>query len=63
MLQDLLWLKDCDEARDDNDNIKEYRFCCIPFGVILSLFLSGATNESQLESNESDLAWKLKDDI
>ena len=35
----------------------------VPFGVISSPFLLGATIESHLASYESDLAWKLKDDI
>ena len=58
-----LWLKDCYKARVDNDNIQEYRFCLVPFGVISSPFLLGVTIESHLESYESDIALKIKDDI
>ena len=41
----------------------EYRFCRVPFGLISSPFLLGATIESHLESYDSELALKLKNDI
>ena len=58
-----IWLKDYTKARVDSDNIQEYGFCHVPFGVISSTFLLGATIDSHLEQYESVLATKLKDDI
>ena len=58
-----LWVKDCGRIRFDNSNIQEYRFCRIPFGVISSPFLLGATVETHLELYGSEVAMKLKDDI
>ena len=45
-----LWLKDSGETRVESDNIQECRFCRVPFGLISSHFLLGATIESHLES-------------
>ena len=56
-------MKDYIQARVGNDNIQEYRFCRVPFGVISSPFLLGATTDSHLELYESELATKLKHDI
>ncbi|MCG8034488.1 MAG: DUF1759 domain-containing protein [Candidatus Thiodiazotropha taylori] len=58
-----LWLKDIDSPRMDCDNIQEYRFCRVPFGVVSSPFLLGATVENHLSSYHTELANKLKDDI
>ena len=58
-----LWLKDSGETIVKSDNIQEYRFCRVPFGLISSPFLLGATIESHLESYDSELALKLKNDI
>ena len=58
-----LWLKDSDQSRVESGNIQEYRFCRVPFGLISSPFLLGATIESHLESYESEVATKLKNDI
>ena len=58
-----LWLKDSGETRVESDNIQEYRFCRVPFGLISSPFLLGATIESHLESYDRELALKLKSDI
>lgn len=58
-----IWMKDYKEARVDDENIQEYRFCRVPFGVISSPFLLGATIGSHLETYETELASKLKDDI
>ena len=58
-----LWLKNSGETRVESDNIQEYRFCRVPFGLISSPFLLGATIESHLESYDSELALKLKNDI
>ena len=58
-----IWLKDYTKARVDSDNIQEYKFCRVPFGVISSPFLLGATTDSHLEQYEHELATKLKDEI
>ena len=58
-----IWVKDCETARVEKDNIQEYRFCRVPFGVISSPFLLAATIENHLESYESEMAAKLKNDI
>ena len=58
-----VWIKDPTEARTDEDNLQEYRFCRVPFCIISSPFLLGATIESHLETYGSDLASRLKDDI
>ncbi|MCG8044651.1 MAG: A17 family peptidase, partial [Candidatus Thiodiazotropha endolucinida] len=56
------WLKDI-ENPTARDNIQEYRFCRIPFGVISSPFLLGATIEHHLDSYGTDIANKIKNDI
>ena len=58
-----IWLKDYTNASVDSANIQEYRFCRVPFGVISSPFLLGATIHNHLEQYEHELAAKLKDDI
>ena len=58
-----LWLKDLENSSVDSDNFEEYRFCRVPFGIFSSSFLLGATVESHLDSYDSELAKKLKDDI
>ena len=58
-----IWLKDCDKVGFDNNSIQEYRFCRVPFGVISSPFLLGATIESHLNTYDRDLATKPKNDI
>ena len=57
------WMKDSSQARLDYDNIQEYRFRRVPFGVISSPFLLGASIEYHLDSYGNDLSTKLKDDI
>lgn len=58
-----LWLKDLDNPSMNRDNIQEYRFCRVPFGVISSPFLLGATVESHLDSYNCEIAERLKEDI
>ena len=57
------WMKDSSQARLDYDNIQEYRFCCVPFGVVSSPFLLGATIEYHMDSYGNDLSKTLKDNI
>lgn len=57
-----LLFKDIDNLIDET-NIQEYRFCRVPFGVISSPFLLRATIEHYLDSYNSVLAEKLKEDI
>ena len=58
-----LWLKDLENASITRDNIQEYRFCRVPFGVISSPFLLGATVEHHLDSYNCEIAKRLKEDI
>ncbi|MCG8078471.1 MAG: hypothetical protein JAY75_19800, partial [Candidatus Thiodiazotropha taylori] len=58
-----VWLKESGETRVESDNLQEYRFCRVPFGLISSPFLLGATIESHLDSYENEIATKLKTDI
>ncbi|XP_045215048.2 uncharacterized protein LOC123565244 [Mercenaria mercenaria] len=45
-----VWLKDCAYPKLNEQNIQEYRFCRVPFGVASSLFLLGATVDFHLKS-------------
>ena len=58
-----LWFKDITNPSTHNDNIQEYRFCRVPFGVISSPFLLGATVEHHLDTYDCDVAKKVKSDI
>ena len=58
-----LWLKDRETADIGENNIQEYRFCRVPFGVISSPFLLGATVESHLDSCSSQFCDQMKSDI
>ena len=58
-----LWLKDLEIASITRDNIQEYRFCRVPFGVISSPFLLGATVEHHLDSYNCEITKRLKEDI
>ena len=58
-----LWLKDYEVPNVSQNNIQEYRFCRVPFGVIASPFLLGATVEHHLEQSNTAAAATLKDDI
>ena len=43
----LLWLKNFENPTTEQDNIQEFRFCRVPFGVFSSPFLLGASIEHQ----------------
>ena len=58
-----LWIKDLENPSLNRDNLQEYRFCRVPFGVISSPFLLGATFENHLNSYSCEIAEKLKEDI
>ena len=58
------WLKDLNTPAIDKGNIQEYRFCRVPFGVISSPFLLGATIEAHLDTYSHDpITNKLRKDI
>ena len=58
-----VWLKDHDQPIVNEDTIQEFRFCRVPFGVISSPFLLGATVEAHLDSYSSEITDKIKNDI
>ncbi len=58
-----LWFKNADKPLMDEHNIQELRFRRVPFGVISSPFLLGATIECHLNSYGSPLAEQLKENI
>ncbi|XP_053395705.1 uncharacterized protein LOC128555912 [Mercenaria mercenaria] len=58
-----LWLKDFEKPIFDADNIQEYRFCRVPFGVISSPFLLGAIVDYHLKSYNDEIAEKLRNNI
>jgi hypothetical protein len=58
-----MWLKDCSKPSVDEGNVEEYRFCRVPFGVISSPFLLGATIDHHLSMYKSDIATKIRKDI
>ncbi len=56
-----VWLKDMHNPTTNSDNIQEYRFCRIPFGIISSPFLLGAVIEHHLDTYQCDIAEKIKE--
>ena len=57
-----VWVKDTNRPPSFN-NLQDYRFCRLPFGVISSPFLLGATINHHLERYDTDIAKKIKRDI
>lgn len=57
------WLKDCENHRISMDNIREFRFCRVPFVIISSPFLLAATIESHLSSYKTHIGDQIKNDI
>ena len=58
-----LWFKNFENPVVSEDHIQEYRFCRVPFGVISSPYLLGATIEQNLNTYNSLLAEQLKENI
>ncbi|XP_060570619.1 uncharacterized protein LOC132728915 [Ruditapes philippinarum] len=58
-----LWLKDIDNPMTNACNIQEFRFCRVPFGVVSSPFLLGATIEHHLDTFHNEISNKIKNDI
>jgi hypothetical protein len=56
-------LKNIESQSVESKNIQLFRFCRVPFGVISSQFLLGATIEAHLDTFGSAVAEKLKGDI
>ncbi|XP_066926074.1 uncharacterized protein [Clytia hemisphaerica] len=57
-----LWLKDVTKPVS-NDNLMVYRFARVPFGIISSPFLLGATIQHHIEKSNTPIAQKIKDNI
>ena len=57
-----LWLNDINKPISE-DNIGVYRFARLPFGIISSPFLLGATIQHHMENAKNPVANKIKDDI
>ncbi|VDI04630.1 Hypothetical predicted protein [Mytilus galloprovincialis] len=58
-----MWLKDCANTYVERQNIQEYRFCRVPFGVISSPFLLAATIEHHVDMYNTPIAEKIKNNI
>ena len=56
------WLKDTNSLTVEN-NIQVYRFCRVPFGIISSPFLLGATLDFHLKLYQSDTAENIRENI
>jgi hypothetical protein len=54
-----LWLKNTSKPVFNSTNIQEYKFCRVPFGIIASPFLLGATLQCHLELYNNDIAEKI----
>ncbi|MEM7375589.1 MAG: reverse transcriptase domain-containing protein [Bacteroidota bacterium] len=57
-----LWLKDVTKPVT-NDNLQIYRFARVPFGIISSPFLLGATIQHHIKESSTSIARKIKDNI
>lgn len=58
-----LWIKNCENPEISKENMQEFRFCRVPFGVISSPFLLGATINHHLDRYNTDVSKKVKGDI
>ena len=57
------WVNDIKDPSVGYDNLEEYRFCRVPFGIVSSPFLLGATVETHLDSYGTPILEQLKRDI
>ena len=57
------WVKDVHDPSVGYDSLEVYRFCRVPFGIVSSPFLLGATVETHLDSYGTPIAEQLKRDI
>jgi len=57
-----LWLKHLDKPVD-NDNVRVYRFCRVPFGLTCNPFLLAATLKYHLQKEGTPLALNIMDNI
>ncbi|XP_066935525.1 uncharacterized protein [Clytia hemisphaerica] len=58
----LLWVKDFTKPVS-NDNLMVYRLAIVPFGIISSPILLGATIQHHIEKSNTPIAQKIKDNI
>ena len=54
-----LWLRDIHSATMSESNLVVYRFCRVPFGLICSPFLLGATLKFHLQDEDTPLALNI----
>lgn len=59
----LIWLKDCENPSFSCENIQEYRFCRVPFGIISSPFILAATIGNHLQNYNSPFAELIRKNI
>lgn len=57
-----LWINDINKNVEP-ENIVQFRFCRVPFGVISSPFLLNATIKHHLNNSNSDIAKRVSEDI
>ena len=57
------WIKDCKNPVSSNENLQEFRFCLVPFGMVFSPFLLGATIRHHLNPYATKNAEILKNYI
>lgn len=58
-----LWLKNWENPSLNSENIQEFKFCRVPFGVISSPFLLGATIDHHLETYNTKVSEQLRKNI
>jgi len=59
-----LWFEDVTQPLSDPGNVSTYRFCRVPFGLVCSPFLLGASiNHHLAHHDDSDLAGTIRNNI